>query len=115
MPSEILLGFSCSEDDSIVEGINVSTDVGIYVVDQQGVDLLNPDNPNAIDNERIKHAHCIDAIKIEKLIGENIQKIKDTGQRKGCGCYKSKDIGGYTGIFRCKHNCAYCYASPAKI
>jgi len=62
----------------------------------------------------IAQAHCIDAVKIEKLIGESIPKKRDTGQRKECGCYKSKDIGGYTGIFRCNHNCDYCYASPAK-
>ena len=30
------------------------------------------------------------------------------------GCTKSKDIGGYHGIFKCIHNCSYCYASPAK-
>lgn len=70
--------------------------------------------PGLIDNKGIKQAHCIDANKIERLIGEKIQKIRDTGQRKGCGCFKSKDIGGYSGIFRCRHNCAYCYASPAK-
>ena len=71
--------------------------------------------PDLIDKKKVKQAHCIDANKIEILIGEKIPKIKDTGQRKACGCFKSKDIGGYSGIFRCKHNCAYCYASPAKI
>ena len=71
--------------------------------------------PDLIGTTGIKQAHCIDANRIERLIGEEIQKVKDTGQRKGCGCFKSKDIGGYSGIFRCRHNCAYCYASPAKI
>ncbi len=70
--------------------------------------------PDLLKFEGIEQAHCIDAIKIEKLINEKIAKKKDTGQRKNCGCFKSKDIGGYTGIFRCKHNCDYCYASPAK-
>lgn len=70
--------------------------------------------PDLIEITGIKQAHCIDANKIERLIGEKIQKVKDTGQRIGCGCSRSKDIGGYSGIFRCKHNCAYCYASPAK-
>ncbi|UCC20153.1 MAG: DUF1848 family protein [Promethearchaeota archaeon] len=64
--------------------------------------------------EGIEQAHCIDAYKIEKITGESIPKIRDSGQRNDCGCYKAKDIGGYSGIFRCKHNCAYCYASPAK-
>ena len=70
--------------------------------------------PDLLDIKGIEQAHCVDAYKIEKIIGEPIPKIKDSGQRKSCGCFKSKDIGGYTGVFRCKHNCDYCYASPAK-
>jgi len=70
--------------------------------------------PELLSIEGIEQAHCIDANKIEELVGEKIQNIRGTGQRKGCGCSKSKDIGGYSGIFRCRHNCGYCYASPAK-
>lgn len=70
--------------------------------------------PDLLEIEGIEQAHCIDAYRIEKLISEKIPKQKDKGQRKECGCFKSKDIGGYSGIFRCKNNCDYCYASPAK-
>lgn len=70
--------------------------------------------PDLLEIEGIEQAHCIDAYKIETIIKEAIPKVKDLGQRKGCGCFKSKDIGGYSGFFRCKHNCDYCYASPAK-
>jgi len=70
--------------------------------------------PDLLSINGIEQAHCIDAYKIEKIIGEAIPKTKDTGQRVNCGCFKSKDIGGYRGLFRCKHNCDYCYASPAK-
>jgi len=84
------------------------------ICDKYEIEMRACCQPELIENIGIMQAHCIDANKIEQLIGEKIQKLKDTGQRKGCGCFKSKDIGGYSGIFRCKHNCAYCYASPAK-
>ena len=70
--------------------------------------------PDLITLKGIEQAHCIDGKRIEQIIGESVSKAKDSGQRKECGCIKSRDIGGYTGIFRCKHNCDYCYASPAK-
>ena len=70
--------------------------------------------PDLLQVNGIEQAHCIDANKIENIIDDQIPKIRDSGQRKDCGCFKAKDIGGYTGIFKCKHNCDYCYASPAK-
>jgi len=70
--------------------------------------------PDLLNIKGIEQAHCIDATQIKKIVSEEISKARDTGQRKDCGCFKSRDIGGYTGIFRCKHNCDYCYASPAK-
>jgi hypothetical protein len=70
--------------------------------------------PELLSIEGVEQAHCIDAYRIQDLIGEDISKKRDTGQRKFCGCYKSKDIGGYSGIFLCKHKCLYCYASPIK-
>lgn len=86
----------------------------IRICDEKAIELKACCQPELLTMEGVSQAHCIDANKIEAVIGEPIKKIRDTGQRKDCGCYKSKDIGGYTGLFRCKHNCTYCYASPAK-
>ncbi|MFX1267090.1 MAG: DUF1848 family protein [Promethearchaeota archaeon] len=85
-----------------------------FICEKYNITMKACCQPDLLGIKGIEQAHCIDAYKIEKIIGEPIPKIKDSGQRKSCGCFKSKDIGGYTGIFRCKHNCDYCYASPAK-
>jgi hypothetical protein len=70
--------------------------------------------PELVGYNGIKQAHCVDGELISKLTGGKIVLKRDSGQRKHCGCQKSKDIGGYTGIFKCKHNCDYCYANPRK-
>ncbi|MFX0019476.1 MAG: DUF1848 family protein [Candidatus Hermodarchaeota archaeon] len=85
-----------------------------FICEKYNITMKACCQPDLLGIKGIEQAHCIDAYKIEKIIGEPIPKIKDSGQRKSCGCFKSKDIGGYTGIFRCNHNCDYCYASPAK-
>jgi len=51
---------------------------------------------------------CIDHLLLEELLGETVDSRKDTGQREGCGCVRSRDIGMYDS---CLHGCAYCYAN----
>jgi len=51
-------------------------------------------------------ARCVDAMRFTRISGQTVQaKLK--GNREGCGCYASKDIGDYD---TCPHGCVYCYA-----
>lgn len=51
-------------------------------------------------------AHCVDAHRLSKVSDVRLAaKVK--GNRPGCGCYESRDIGDYD---TCPHGCVYCYA-----
>lgn len=61
-------------------------------------------------NERcgIETAQCIDGRLVAELLGQTVRIAKDKGQRPGCGCVASVDIGAYD---TCGHGCRYCYAN----
>lgn len=58
----------------------------------------------------IARGRCIDAGLLGRLGGRVLNVRRDRGQRPGCGCDASVDIGAYDS---CLHGCAYCYANKS--
>ncbi|MDR1519450.1 MAG: DUF1848 domain-containing protein [Planctomycetota bacterium] len=57
-------------------------------------------------------AACVDGPLLERLYGQPFSGLpRDAGQRPGCNCVKSTDIGSYG--MPCGHGCLYCYANAA--
>lgn len=56
----------------------------------------------------VKAAQCIDDRQLAAIWPEVGSYPGDTGQRSGCGCVRSVDIGAYDS---CIHGCRYCYAT----
>jgi hypothetical protein len=51
-------------------------------------------------------AHCIDVQRLSDVAGRAIA-AREKGNRAGCACAQSRDIGAYDS---CAQGCAYCYA-----
>lgn len=56
----------------------------------------------------ISAGRCIDHELMNKTFGLSLPYFKDKGQRPGCGCTRSIDVGAYN---TCLHGCLYCYAT----
>jgi hypothetical protein len=54
----------------------------------------------------VSEARCVDAKRISDISGKPL-KASLKGNREGCGCFESRDIGDYD---TCPHGCVYCYA-----
>lgn len=54
----------------------------------------------------IDPARCIDAERLQRVSGKPL-KTREKGNRPGCLCAESRDIGAYD---TCPHGCVYCYA-----
>jgi len=59
----------------------------------------------------IEAARCIDDRLLTTILGQPVRSGKDKGQRPGCGCAVSVDIGAYN---TCPHGCRYCYANVSE-
>ena len=54
-------------------------------------------------------ARCVDATRLSDVAGRAVA-AKTKGNRPGCFCAESRDIGEYD---TCPHGCVYCYAVRA--
>jgi Domain of unknown function (DUF1848) len=75
-----------------------------------GPELLGPD----LETSGIAPARCIDAVRLADVAHQNraarpiaARAIRTKGNRPGCLCAESRDIGAYDS---CPHGCVYCYA-----
>ncbi|MCL2708549.1 MAG: DUF1848 domain-containing protein, partial [Defluviitaleaceae bacterium] len=68
----------------------------------RGIELNSCAPGEELDAAGIKKARCVDG----ELFGIPHKKAK--GQRPGCGCAESVDVGAYNS---CTGGCAYCYAN----
>ncbi|MEA4893180.1 MAG: DUF1848 domain-containing protein [Peptococcaceae bacterium] len=59
----------------------------------------------------IRPAPCLDALRFGKIIGASLAAGKAKGQRQGCLCAESVDVGIYD---TCLNGCSYCYATTSR-
>lgn len=76
--------------------------------EQNGILLKACCDPFLHERCGIQTAQCIDGRLVAELLGQPVRIAKDRGQRPGCGCVASVDIGAYN---TCAHGCRYCYAT----
>lgn len=54
----------------------------------------------------LQPARCVDAERLQRIAGASF-RFRAKGNRDGCACAESRDIGAYDS---CAHGCLYCYA-----
>lgn len=74
---------------------------------ERDVTLVSCCEPQLLKMGIVK-ANCVDGNLVRLIAREPYADVFRTSTRKGCGCYKSVDIGEYG---TCKMGCCYCYAS----
>lgn len=79
----------------------IAADFGIKTTICSQPDILNGAGPTGL-----AAARCIDAARLSDIAGYDIT-AREKGNREGCLCAESRDIGAYDS---CAHGCVYCYA-----
>lgn len=72
---------------------------------EYGIETTVCSQPEALTGQ-LAPARCIDAARLSDVAGYDI-RARQKGNREGCLCAESRDIGAYD---TCAHGCVYCYA-----
>ncbi len=96
-------GFTWSDPES-TEKVALLRDLAAIAADQ-GIRPTLCTQPDLADSG-VTPARCIDAARLSEVAGRPIA-ARTKGNRLGCLCAESRDIGAYD---TCPHGCVYCYA-----
>ncbi len=75
------------------------------IAGEHGMRLTLCSQPDFADSG-VAPARCIDADRLADVAGRPVT-ARRKGNRTGCACFESRDIGAYDS---CPHGCVYCYA-----
>ena len=93
----------CIDDDLIIRLAHEDK----ILMDYLGVKINPIPQPSLFGSEPLPQGAILLPGSRYAIHGDN----RDKGQRKFCGCIKSKDIGEYN---TCIHGCEYCYANASR-
>lgn len=97
---QICSPFSEQQEEIVAKFVEIANEHRIYI--DTCAEKVN------FDKYGVKHAHCIDKERLERIGKYKLDVDKDKNQRDECGCVSSIDIGSYN---TCKNGCLYCYAN----
>lgn len=99
--------------DKLIRELNVDEMKSLAIIfseigNKYGIEIRSCSEKIDLSSYGIKPSSCIDKTVIEDILNCKLEIKKDTGQRPGCSCIQSIDIGVYN---TCKNGCIYCYAN----
>ena len=101
-------GFAWQADPPAEERRRLALDLAAIAADH-GLRLTLCTQP-ALTGSGLPAARCVDADRLARVAGRPIA-APAKGNRPGCHCHRSRDIGAYD---TCAQGCAYCYAVASR-